>query len=106
MGYAGSRGDGKWHVKHGNPKTHNHHPSSLGSLFQLDHCLQEASPRYKALRAWGSVGPARVYLVGPGAFGALREALTACPESPFPPEMPRVLRHTALAQILQKRVVS
>ncbi|XP_049635391.1 GH3 domain-containing protein isoform X2 [Suncus etruscus] len=73
---------------------------------KLDHCLQEASPRYKALRAWGSVGPARVYLVGPGAFRALREALAACPESPFPPEMPRILRHIALAQILQKRVVS
>lgn len=73
---------------------------------KLDHCLQEAWPRYKSLRARGSVGPARVHLVGPGAFGALREALTACPESPFPPEMPRVLRLPGLAQVLQRRVVS
>lgn len=52
------------------------------------------------------MGPARVHLVGQGAFGALREALAACPSSPFPPEMPRVLRHRYLAQLLQRRVVS
>ncbi|XP_008833512.1 GH3 domain-containing protein [Nannospalax galili] len=73
---------------------------------KLDHCLQEASPHYKSLRFWGSVGPARVHLVGSGAFRALREALAACPSSSFPPEMPRVLRHRHLAQLLQKRVVS
>ncbi|XP_050618650.1 GH3 domain-containing protein isoform X3 [Macaca thibetana thibetana] len=73
---------------------------------KLDHCLQEASPRYKSLRFWGSVGPARVHLVGQGAFRALRAALTACPSSPFPPAMPRVLRHRHLAQCLQERVVS
>ncbi|XP_037664871.1 GH3 domain-containing protein isoform X2 [Choloepus didactylus] len=73
---------------------------------KLDHCLQEALPRYKSLRFRGSVGPARVHLVGQGAFRALREALTTSPSSPFPPEMPRVLRHRHLAQILQGRVVS
>lgn len=73
---------------------------------KLDHCLQEASPHYKSLRFRGSVGPARVHLVGSGAFRALREALAACPSSSFPPEMPRVLRHKHLAQLLQKRVVS
>uniref|UniRef100_H0WKQ6 GH3 domain containing n=1 Tax=Otolemur garnettii TaxID=30611 RepID=H0WKQ6_OTOGA len=73
---------------------------------KLDHCLQEASPRYKSLRFRGSVGPARVHLVGPGAFRALRAALSACPSSLFPPEMPRVLRYRHLAQFLQRRVVS
>ncbi|XP_032019541.1 GH3 domain-containing protein [Hylobates moloch] len=73
---------------------------------KLDHCLQEASPRYKSLRFWGSVGPARVHLVRQGAFRALRAALAACPSSPFPPAMPRVLRHRHLAQCLQERVVS
>ncbi|XP_014689374.3 GH3 domain-containing protein [Equus asinus] len=73
---------------------------------KLDRCLQEASPHYKSLRFRGSVGPARVHLVGQGAFRALRAALAACPSSPFPPEMPRVLRHRHLAQLLQKRVVS
>ncbi|XP_043440436.1 GH3 domain-containing protein isoform X1 [Prionailurus bengalensis] len=73
---------------------------------KLDHCLQEVSPRYKSLRFWGSVGPARVHLVGQGAFRELRVALAACPSSPYPPEIPRVLRHRHLAQCLQKRVVS
>nr|XP_027802986.1 GH3 domain-containing protein isoform X2 [Marmota flaviventris] len=73
---------------------------------KLDHCLQEASPRYKSLRFRGSVGPARVHLVGKGAFRALRTKLAACPSSSFPPEMPRVLRHRHLAQFLQRRVVS
>ncbi|XP_053423622.1 GH3 domain-containing protein [Nycticebus coucang] len=73
---------------------------------KLDHCLQETSPRYKSLRFRGSVGPARVHLVGPGAFRALRAALSACPSSLFPPEMPRVLRHRHLAQFLQRRVMS
>lgn len=73
---------------------------------KLDHCLQEAAPCYKSLRFRGSVGPARVHLVGTGAFGALREALAASPSSPFPPEMPRVLRRRHLAQLLQRRVVS
>lgn len=73
---------------------------------KLDHCLQEISPRYKSLRFRGSVGPARVHLVAQGAFGALREALAACPGSCFPPSMPRVLRHGHLAQLLQKRVLS
>ncbi|XP_013212394.2 GH3 domain-containing protein isoform X2 [Ictidomys tridecemlineatus] len=73
---------------------------------KLDHCLQEASPRYKSLRFRGSVGPARVHLVGKGAFRALRTTLAACPSSSFPPEMPRVLRHRHLAQFLQRRVVS
>nr|KAF6295707.1 GH3 domain containing [Myotis myotis] len=73
---------------------------------KLDRCLQEASPCYKALRFRGSVGPARVHLVGPGAFRALREALAASPAAPFPPAMPRVLRHRHLAQLLQRRVVS
>ncbi|KAM8819039.1 GH3 domain-containing protein isoform 2-T2 [Rhynchonycteris naso] len=73
---------------------------------KLDHCLQEASPCYKSLRFRGSVGPARVHLVGPGAFRELRAALAACPSSPFPPEMPRVLRHRALAQLLQRKVLS
>lgn len=73
---------------------------------KLDHRLQEVSPRYKSLRFWGSVGPARVHLVGQGAFRELRAALAACPSSPFPPEMPRVLRHRHLAQVLQRRVVS
>uniref|UniRef100_K9IL23 Putative secreted protein n=1 Tax=Desmodus rotundus TaxID=9430 RepID=K9IL23_DESRO len=73
---------------------------------KLDHCLQEASPCYKSLRFRGSVGPARVHLVGPEAFRALRAALAASPSSPFPPEMPRVLRHQHLAQLLQRRVLS
>ncbi|XP_004707232.1 GH3 domain-containing protein [Echinops telfairi] len=73
---------------------------------KLDHCLQSASPSYKSLRFRGSVGLARVHLVGRGTFRALREALTAAPSSPFPPEMPRVLRHRDLAQVLQRRVVS
>lgn len=73
---------------------------------KLDHCLQEVSPCYKSLRFRGSVGPARVHLVGQGAFRALREALAACASSPYPPEMPRVLRHRNLAQLLQRRVVS
>ncbi|CAK6438164.1 unnamed protein product [Pipistrellus nathusii] len=73
---------------------------------KLDRCLQEASPGYKSLRFRGSVGPARVHLVGPGAFGALREALAASPAAPFPPEMPRVLRHRRLARLLQGRVMS
>ncbi|XP_045692668.1 GH3 domain-containing protein [Phyllostomus hastatus] len=73
---------------------------------KLDHCLQEAYPRYKSLRFRGSVGPARVQLVGPEAFRELRAALAASPSSPFPPEMPRVLRHRRLAQLLQRRVLS
>lgn len=73
---------------------------------KLDHCLQEVSPHYKSLRFRGSVGPARVHLVGAGTFKALRAALGACPSSPYPPEMPRVLRHKHLAQFLQRRVVS
>ncbi|XP_054449863.1 GH3 domain-containing protein [Pteronotus mesoamericanus] len=73
---------------------------------KLDHCLQEASPCYKSLRFRGSVGPARVHLVGPEAFRELRAALAASPSSPFPPEMPRVLRHRPLAQLLQRRVLS
>ncbi|XP_066220245.1 GH3 domain-containing protein isoform X2 [Saccopteryx leptura] len=73
---------------------------------KLDHCLQEASPCYKSLRFRGSVGPARVHLVGPGAFRELRAALAAYPSSPFPPEMPRVLRCRPLAQLLQRRVLS
>uniref|UniRef100_A0A8D1NM72 GH3 domain containing n=1 Tax=Sus scrofa TaxID=9823 RepID=A0A8D1NM72_PIG len=73
---------------------------------KLDHCLQEASAHYKSLRFRGSVGPAQVHLVGQGAFRALRAALAPRPSSPFPPEMPRVLRHRELAQILQRRVVS
>ncbi|XP_035925081.1 GH3 domain-containing protein isoform X1 [Halichoerus grypus] len=73
---------------------------------KLDHCLQEVSPRYKSSRFWGSVGPARVHLVGHGAFRELRAALAACPSAPFPPEMPRVLRHRHLAQGLQRRVLS
>lgn len=73
---------------------------------KLDHCLQKTSPRYKSLRFRGSVGPARVHLVGQGAFRALREALAACPVSCFPPGMPRVIRHKHLAQLLQKKVVS
>ncbi|XP_021537371.1 GH3 domain-containing protein [Neomonachus schauinslandi] len=73
---------------------------------KLDHCLQEVSPRYKSSRFWGSVGPARVHLVGHGAFRELRAALAACPSAPFPPEMPRVLRHRHLAQCLQRRVLS
>lgn len=71
---------------------------------KLDHCLQEASPRYKSLRFWGSVGPAKVHLVRPGSFRVLREALAACPSSSCP-EMPRVLRLRHLAQLLQKRVI-
>ena len=74
--------------------------------FQLDHCLQEASARYKSLRFRGSVGPAQVHLVGWGAFRELRAALAARPSAPFPPEMPRVLKHRYLAQYLQRRVVS
>ncbi|CAH6776145.1 GH3 domain-containing protein [Phodopus roborovskii] len=73
---------------------------------KLDHCLQEASPHYKSLRFRGSVGPAKVHLVGPGSFRVLREALAACPASSFPPEMPRVLRLPHLVQLLQKRVIS
>ncbi|XP_077020479.1 GH3 domain-containing protein isoform X2 [Tamandua tetradactyla] len=73
---------------------------------KLDHCLQGTSPRYKSLRFRGSVGPARVHLVGQGAFRALRAALAASPSSPFPPEMPRVLRHRHLARFLQRKVVS
>lgn len=73
---------------------------------KLDHCLQEVSPHYKSLRRRGSVGPAKVHLVGPGSFRVLREALAACPSSSFPPEMPRVLRLSHLAQLLQKRVIS
>nr|XP_033703119.1 GH3 domain-containing protein isoform X5 [Tursiops truncatus] len=73
---------------------------------KLDHCLQEASARYKSLRFRGSVGPARVHLVGWGAFRELRAALAACPSAPFPPEMPRVLKHRYLAQYLQRRVLS
>lgn len=73
---------------------------------KLDHCLQETSPHYKSLRFRGSVGPAKVHLVGPGSFRELREALAACPSSSFPPEMPRVLRLRHLAQLLQKRVIS
>ncbi|XP_047400175.1 GH3 domain-containing protein isoform X2 [Sciurus carolinensis] len=73
---------------------------------KLDHCLQEASPHYKSLRFRGSVGPARVHLVGQGAFRALRTTLAACPSSSFPPEMPRVLRHRHLAQFLRRKVVS
>ncbi|XP_048222312.1 GH3 domain-containing protein isoform X1 [Perognathus longimembris pacificus] len=79
---------------------------SEGNRDKLDHCLQEASPYYKSLRFRGSVGPARVHLVGSGAFQALRAALASCPSSPFPPSMPRVLRHRHLAQLLQRRVVS
>lgn len=71
---------------------------------KLDHCLQEASPRYKSLRFWGSMGPAKVHLVRPGSFRVLREALAACPSSSCP-EMPRVLRLRPLAQLLQKRVI-
>ncbi|XP_024601059.1 GH3 domain-containing protein isoform X3 [Neophocaena asiaeorientalis asiaeorientalis] len=63
---------------------------------KLDHCLQEASARYKSLRFRGSVGPAQVHLVGWGAFRELRAALAACPSAPFPPEMPRVLKHRFL----------
>ncbi|XP_035889812.1 GH3 domain-containing protein isoform X2 [Phyllostomus discolor] len=73
---------------------------------KLDHCLQETYPRYKSLRFRGSVGPARVQLVGPEAFRELRAALAASPSSPFPPEMPRVLRHRRLARLLQRRVLS
>ncbi|KAM4844187.1 GH3 domain-containing protein isoform 1-T2 [Thomomys bottae] len=73
---------------------------------KLDHCLQEASPYYKSLRFRGSVGPAKVHLVGPGAFQALRAAMASCPSSSYPPSMPRVLRHRHLAQVLQRRVVS
>nr|XP_004655426.2 GH3 domain-containing protein [Jaculus jaculus]XP_045013844.1 GH3 domain-containing protein [Jaculus jaculus] len=73
---------------------------------KLDHCLQEISPHYKSLRFRGSVGSARVHLVRPGAFRVLREALAASPSSSFPPEMPRVLRHKHLAQLLQRRAVS
>ncbi|XP_010814550.1 GH3 domain-containing protein isoform X1 [Bos taurus] len=73
---------------------------------KLDHCLQETSARYKDLRFRGSMGPAQVHLVGQGAFRELRAALAACPSAPFPPEMPRVLRHRSLAQCLQRRVVS
>lgn len=73
---------------------------------KLDHCLQEVSPHYKSLRFRGSVGPARVHLVGRGAFRELRAALAACPSSRFPPEMPRVLRHRHLAEGLQRRVLS
>ncbi|XP_051014587.1 GH3 domain-containing protein [Acomys russatus] len=73
---------------------------------KLDHCLQETSPHYKSLRFQGSVGPAKVHLVGPGSFRELREALAACPSSSFPPEMPRVLRLRHQAQLLQKRVIS
>ncbi|XP_007940344.1 GH3 domain-containing protein [Orycteropus afer afer] len=73
---------------------------------KLDHCLQETSPCYKSLRFRGSVGPARVHLVGHGAFRALRATLIASPCYPFPPDMPRVLRHRHLAQFLQRRVVS
>ncbi|XP_057572908.1 GH3 domain-containing protein isoform X2 [Hippopotamus amphibius kiboko] len=73
---------------------------------KLDHCLQEASAHYKSLRFRGSVGPAQVHLVGPGAFRELRAALAACPSAPFPPEMPRVLRQRRLVQCLQRRVLS
>ncbi|XP_075846847.1 GH3 domain-containing protein isoform X2 [Microtus pennsylvanicus] len=73
---------------------------------KLDHCLQEVSPHYKSLRRRGSVGPVKVHLVGYGSFRVLREALAACPSSSFPPEMPRVLRLSHLAQLLQKRVIS
>ncbi|XP_006832719.1 PREDICTED: GH3 domain-containing protein isoform X2 [Chrysochloris asiatica] len=73
---------------------------------KLDHCLQEASPYYKSLRFRGSVGPARVHLVGQGGFRELRAALAASPSFAFPPEMPRVLRHRHLAEFLQRRVVS
>ncbi|KAM5273765.1 GH3 domain-containing protein [Ctenodactylus gundi] len=73
---------------------------------KLDHCLQEASPRYKSLRFRGSVGPARVHMVGRGTFRTLRAALATCPSVSFPPEMARVLRHRHLAQLLQRRVVS
>ncbi|XP_041499926.1 GH3 domain-containing protein isoform X2 [Microtus oregoni] len=73
---------------------------------KLDHCLQEVSPHYKSLRRRGSVGPVKVHLVGPGSFRVLREALAAYPSSSFPPEMPRVLRLSHLAQLLRKRVIS
>ncbi|XP_050012792.1 GH3 domain-containing protein isoform X2 [Alexandromys fortis] len=73
---------------------------------KLDHCLQEVSPHYKSLRHRGSVGPVKIHLVGPGSFRVLREALAACPSSSFPPEMPRVLRLSHLAQLLWKRVIS
>ncbi|XP_058140253.1 GH3 domain-containing protein isoform X2 [Dasypus novemcinctus] len=73
---------------------------------KLDHCLQEASPHYKSLRFRGSVGPARVHLLGLGSFRALRAVLVATLAYPFPPEMPRVLRHRHLAQFLRGRVVS
>lgn len=97
-----------WHsCVHLTHAPHSHTPASFRPFCsQLDHCLQEASPCYKSLRFRGSVGPARVHLVGPGAFRALREALAASPSSPFPPEMPRVLRDSHLAQLLQRRVVS
>lgn len=89
------------------PRATETHSSSLRPFCsQLDHCLQEVSPRYKSLRFRGSVGPARVHLVGQGAFRELRAALAACASSPFPPEMPRVLRHRHLAQCLQRRVLS
>lgn len=88
------------------PAPHPHPSVTQVVLFQLDHCLQEASPHYKSLRFRGSVGPARVHLVDQGAFRALREALATCSLAPFPPEMPRVLRYRHLAQLLRKRVVS
>lgn len=91
----------------GAPHPQSHTPASPRPFSsQLDHCLQEVSPRYKSSRFWGSVGPARVHLVGHGAFRELRAALAACPSAPFPPEMPRVLRHRHLAQCLQRRVLS
>lgn len=87
--------------------SYSHMPASIRPFCsQLDHCLQEVSPCYKSLRFRGSVGPARVHLVGQGAFRELREALAACPSSCFPPEMPRVLRHRHLARLLQSRVLS
>lgn len=101
---ATQRGHHQAPLSHG-PQSHT--PASLRPFCsQLDHCLQEVSPHYKSLRFRGSVGPARVHLVGRGAFRELRAALAACPSSRFPPEMPRVLRHRHLAEGLQKRVLS
>ncbi|XP_028930664.1 GH3 domain-containing protein [Ornithorhynchus anatinus] len=75
---------------------------SEGQRDKFDRCLQDESAAYKSLRFRGSVGPARVHLLGPGAFQQLRGAAPPAPS----PALPRVLRRLDQVQLLQSRVVS
>merc|ERR1711871_303818 len=72
----------------------------------LDQRLQSTHPVFRSFRAKGAIGPPEVRLVTPGSFKDMRRLLVSQEGmSPNQLKMPRVLRSSRLASVLQDRVI-